>query len=175
MILCFGILLLLGLASIGRDGRSLPFYGVLCALSGGTVSSGLLWLTTAAALLVLSIGTWRWLQQFAPHRPEREAIWPIIGAMVLLLALGLSGATLGLAATLATGVVLTGLCGAVSGPVLVQFSGFIRAACGLLVLACVLHSWFFLVASIALSVVFFVFGLVLLPRLAWRRVEGDLV
>lgn len=175
MILCFGLLLLLALASIGRDGRSLPLYGVVCALAGGTVSTGVFWLVSAVSILAITLGMWRWLQQFAPHRPGREAIWPVVGAMMLLLALGLSGATLGLAATLASGVVLAGVCGAVSGPVLVQFSGFIRASGGLLVLACVLHSWVFLLAAIALSVVFVVFGLVLVPRLAWRRVEGELV
>ncbi|MBR0559061.1 hypothetical protein [Neokomagataea anthophila] len=173
MILCFGFLLLVALASIGRDGRSLPLYGVMCALAGGTVSTGVLWLSAAVAILMLTVGMWRWLQQFAPHRPGREAAGPVVGAMFLLLALGLSGASVGLAATLATGVVLAGLCGAVSGPVLVQFSGCIRAVSGLLVLACVLHSWVFLCAAIALSGVFVVFGLVLLPRLAWRRVEEE--
>ncbi|WP_068168978.1 hypothetical protein [Neokomagataea thailandica] len=173
MILCFGVLLLLALASIGRDGRTLPIYGVVCALAAGTVSTGFLWFCSAIVILAVTVGMWRWLQQFAPHRPGGAAVWPVVGAMFLLLALGLSGASVGLDATLATGVVLAGVCGAVSGPVLVQFSGFIRSVIGLSVLACVLHSWVFLLVATVLSGVFVVFGLVLLPRLAWRRVEED--
>lgn len=171
MIFCFGILLLLVFAGIGRDGRGLPLYGLVATLAAGTVSSGLFWCLASLVLIVFNLCAWFWLRRFAPYRPGRDALWPVLGAMMLLLALDLNGASIGLAPTLATGVTLAGMCGAVSGPPLVQFAALVRTVSGLLVLACVLKSWVFLVVAATLALVVFAFGLVLLPRLAWRRVE----
>lgn len=96
-----------------------------------------------------------------------------MGALLLLLALGLSGASLGLAPVLGASVVLIGLCGAAFGPSLVQFTGLLVAADGLIVMACILQSWPLFAAAVALWGVLGALGVTLLPRLAWRRVEEN--
>ncbi|MEJ5117387.1 hypothetical protein WH158_08125 [Gluconobacter cerinus] len=173
MIVGFGVLLLLALAGLGRDGRGLPLYGLVCAFAGATVCGGILALLTSIALIGLNIGAWIWLRRFAGHVPDRGAVLPVVGALLLLLALGLSGASLGLAPVLGAGAVLVGLCGAAFGPALVQFTGLLMAADGLIVMACVLQSWPFFAAAVALWGVLGALGMTLLPRLAWRRVEEN--
>ncbi|GBR68326.1 hypothetical protein [Gluconobacter kanchanaburiensis] len=171
MIVGFGLLLLLALAGLGKDGRGLPLYGAACAFAGATVCSGLLAFLTSFALIGLNGLAWAWLRRFAAEAPDRAAVLPVVGTLALLLALGLSGAGLGLAPVLGAGVVLAGLCGAAGGPPLVQFAGLLRAADGLIVVSCVLQSWPLSLAALSLWGVLAALGVTLLPRLAWRRVE----
>ncbi|QDH16407.1 hypothetical protein [Swingsia samuiensis] len=171
MIVGFGILLLLALAGLGRDGRGLPLYGVMAAFTGATLCNGLFALVTSLALISFNIAAWAWLKRFAPHAPDKGAALPVIGALLLLLALGVAGASLGLAPVLASGLVLIGLCGAAFGPSLVQFTSLLMSADGLIVMACVLHSWALFTVSVVLWGVLAILGVTLLPRLAWRRVE----
>ena len=171
MIVGFGLLLLLAFAGLGKDGRGLPLYGAVCAFAGATVCSGLMALLTSMALIGLNILAWIWLRRFAPEAPDKAAVLPVVGTLILLLALGLSGAGLGLAPVLGAGAVLAGLCGAAWGTPLVQFTGLIRAADGLVVVACVLNSWPLFAAALSLWGVLAALGVTLLPRLAWRRVE----
>ncbi|MBS1089132.1 hypothetical protein [Gluconobacter wancherniae] len=170
MIAGFALLLLLALAALGRDGRGLPLYGVACAFTGATVCGGLLALLTSVALISLNIVAWIGLRRFAPHTPERSSVLPVMGTIVLLLTLALSGASLGLTTALGAGIVLAGLCGAAFGPPLVQFVGLLMASDGLIVMACVMQSWALFATALAFWGVLAALGCVLLPRLAWRRV-----
>ncbi|EHH67181.1 hypothetical protein [Gluconobacter morbifer] len=173
MIAGFGLLLLLALAGLGKDGRGLPLYGLVCAFAGGTVSGGTFALLAAIALVGLNVGAWAWLRRFAPETPDEQAVLPVLGTLLLLLALGVSGASLGLVPALGAGAVLAGLCGAAFGAPLVQFTALLRAADGLIVMACVLQSWVLFGAALAFWAVLGALGVTLLPRLAWRRVEED--
>lgn len=174
MIVAFGLLLLLVLAGLGKDGRGLALYGVVCALAGATVCAGWFVVASSVALVVLNAAAWGWLRRFAPEGPDRASVIPVLGTLLLLLALGLSGAALGLAPVLAGGAVLAGLCGAATGSALVQFVSLFRAVDGLIVMACVLESWPLFGAALCLHAVLGALGVTLLPRLAWRRVEDEI-
>lgn len=171
MILSFGLLLLLALAGLGRDGRDLPLFALACALCVLTVARGAQAAAGVVLLLALNGGASVFLSRFAPYAPGKGGVLPVLATLALLLALGFAGTGFGLAPSLAAAVVLAGLCGVAAGPPLAQFAAFARMADGLIVLACALGSWALLAGAAAFWAVLAALGAALLPRLAWRRAE----
>lgn len=176
MIVGIALALVLVLLTLGRDGRWLPLYGVICALTAASSTGGVMMVLVVLALLGFNSAAWVGMRGFSAARAtERlqtaQATIPVIATLVMQLVLALSGANLGLAPTLGIGLVLAGLCSAACGAPLAQFCGLLMAADGLLLVACLLASWGLFVTGIALWGVMAVFGVTLLPRLAWRRVE----
>ncbi|MXV44766.1 hypothetical protein GS501_06915 [Saccharibacter sp. 17.LH.SD] len=174
----FSLALVMVLLTLGRDGRWLPVYGVICAFTSASLGGGVLIVVAVVALLVFNMLAWLGLRGFAvSSHAERlsmmKATAPVLAILLMQLVLALSGASLGLVPTLGVGLVLAGLCSAAYGVPLSQFCGLLMAVDGLLVMACVLSSWGLLVMAVALWGVLAVLGATLLPRLAWRRVEDQ--
>ncbi len=167
--------LVLVLLTLGRDGRWLPLYGVLCAAIVQASGMGILSVLGMVMLPVFNIVTWGIVRRFSVAEEGQVAggrgIMPVIMTLLLQFVLAFFGAGLGLVPTFGIGLVLAGLCAAVCGGALSQFCGLVIAVDGLFVMACVLPSWGLLVTSVALWAVMNLLALALLPRLAWRRVE----
>lgn len=168
--------LVLVLLTLGRDGRWLPLYGVVCGLTALSSGGGVMMVLVVLVLVIFNSLAWMGVRGFSVTRvTERtqtvRAIFPVIATLAMQLVLALSGANLGLTPTLGIGLVLAGLCSAACGAPLAQFCGLLMAADGLLLMACVLASWGLFVTGIALWGVMAVLGITLLPRLAWRRTE----
>lgn len=127
-------------------------------------------LLTSTALVGLNVLAWAWLRRFAPEAPDRAAVLPVVGTLVLLLALGLSGAGLDLAPVLGAGrfwPVFAVLRGDAAGSVHGASTGCGRAGCRGLCAAFMAA----FAAALSLWGVLAALGVTLLPRLAWRRVE----
>ncbi|WP_018980255.1 hypothetical protein [Saccharibacter floricola] len=172
----FALALVLVLITLGRDGRWLPLYGVLCALTAASSGSGIMAVLVVLALLLFNSGAWIGLRGFSAartstHVRSAEAILPVVATLLMQFVLALSGADLGLVLTLGVGLVVAGLCSAACGAPLAQFCGLLKTADGVLMVACLLGSWGLFVTGIALWSVMAVLGVTLLPRLAWRKVE----
>ncbi|MUG04989.1 hypothetical protein GM556_05470 [Bombella sp. ESL0378] len=173
----FACALVLLLMSLGRDGRWLPLYGVVCAAIAGTSGTG--WIAGLAVIVlpVANLLLWGVIRHFTVGQRRvsnggRE-ILPVVLTLLLQFVLAFFGAGLGLVPTFGIGLVLAGLCAAVCGEALSQFCGLAMAVDGLLVMASLLPSWGVFVTGLALWGVLVFLALVLLPRLAWWRVGDD--
>ncbi|MCX5615119.1 hypothetical protein [Bombella saccharophila] len=173
----FACALVLVLMSLGRDGRWLPLYGIVCAVLAGT--SGTSWVAVLCVLVlpIANLLLWGVVRHFTVGQGRVAArgrdVLPVVMTLLLQFVLAFFGAGLGLVPTFGIGLVLAGLCAAVCGEALSQFCGLVMAVDGLLVLASILPSWGVFVMGLALWGVLVFLALVLLPRLAWWRVEDD--
>lgn len=173
----FACALVLLLLTLGRDGRWLPLYGLFCAAIAATSGTGALAVLCALLLPVFNLLLWGIVRHFAVGQGTMFAggrgMIPVVMTLLLQFVLAFFGAGLGLVPTFGIGLVLAGLCSAACGVALAQFCGLIMAVDGLMVMASLLPSWGLFVTAVALWAVMVFLALVLLPRLAWLRVEED--
>ncbi|QHI95832.1 hypothetical protein GT348_05855 [Aristophania vespae] len=169
--LCFVFIFL----SLGRDAKWLAFYGLACAFTVSVIGNGPVTLVSFLLLLSLNFFAWLFLRQFTEEERKEShilaSVLPVALTIILLLILALAGSNLGLVMILALGLTVASLCIVASGGALVQFCGLLMAADGLFVVACVFSSWTLFFTALALWGVMALLGGVLLPRLAWRKVE----
>jgi len=179
MTILFGILLLLSLFAIGRDGRVLPAHGICAAICVAVMGRGGPALTALLLLISLNLLAWLGLRRFAPYQPDDvsgvvsvrlRAAMAVVGAMALVLLTALS-AMPGLPILLCSAVVLAGLCGAAMSVPLLQCVGLLCALNGLILLGGGTGNWMLIGAAAILWSGLAVLGFWLLPRLAWLRAE----
>lgn len=172
----FSLALIFLLLSWGRDGRWLFIYGLSCIISIVSLGSGFFIYFICFCLLFINFYAWFLLRRFAPIEHYRslsyfKMILPILMTLLLEIILAFASAGLGLVPTLSIGLILASIAIIASGQPLSQFCGLLMAADGLLVMSAILSSWSLMIAALAFWGVLALLGVVLLPRLAWKKPE----
>lgn len=162
--------------SLGKGAKWLAFYGASCAITVAMIGMGALSVSVFFTLLVLNTSAWYFLRHFTDRDEvhsfkKATSILTVVLTITLLLIVALGGGTMGVASNLTLGLILASLCVVASGGPLVQFCGLLMAVDGVLMEASVLSSWFLFLTALGLWGVMTVLGVILLPRLVWRKNE----
>ncbi|MDF7673992.1 hypothetical protein PT277_07790 [Acetobacteraceae bacterium ESL0709] len=176
MSLGFALAFIFLFLSLGKGAKWLAFYGASCAMTVSMVGRGGLSVPIFFMLLLLNGSAWYFLRYFTDREEKRSfravaTLVPVVLTVTLLLIVALSGAGLGLVLSLTFGLILASLCVVASGGPLVQFCGLLMAADGLLMVAGFLSSWPLFLTALGFWGVMVVLGVILLPRLVWRKAE----